>query len=336
MERAIQLAQLGEGYVAPNPLVGAVLVYEDRIIGEGYHKKYGEAHAEVNCIESVLDKDKHLIPISTLYVTLEPCAHHGKTPPCVDLILRHNIKKVVIALEDPFHLVGGAGIKKLQNNNIEVVTGIFENEARFQNRKFLTNILKKRPYITLKWAQSQDAYIGKKDERILLSNLLSHQHAHALRATHDAILIGKNTAIIDNPSLNTRFFPGASPKIILIDPTLQVPPRSKLFSAEQAIYVINNLKESVEGHIHFLRFSQDEFDINSLTKRLFDKGIHSILVEGGSFTLQRFIQSNSWDEAFIYKCPQILGSGIAAPHIEGRTIKISHLHDNQIQQICSF
>lgn len=336
MQRAIELAQLGEGHVAPNPLVGAVLVYKDRIIGEGYHKKYGKAHAEVNCINSVLDTDRHLIPLSTLYVTLEPCAHHGKTPPCVDLILSHNIKKVIIAIEDPFHLVGGEGIKKLLNNNIEVITGILENEARFQNRKFLTNIINKRPYITLKWAQSQDAYIGKKDERIILSNQLSHQHAHALRATHDAILIGKNTAIIDNPSLNTRFFPGTSPKIILLDPTLEVPLTSKLFASEQDIYVINNIKENDEENIHFLRFPEGEFDIMTLNKRLFEKGIHSILVEGGAYALQQFIHSNFWDEAYIYKCPQILESGISAPQIKGRTIKISNLQDNQIQQICSF
>ena len=213
MNRCIQLALSGAGNVAPNPMVGAVLVYEDRIIGEGYHKKYGEAHAEVNCIKQVKEADQPFIEKSTLYVSLEPCAHYGKTPPCADLIIKHRIPKVVVGCRDPFDQVNGKGIEKLAEAGIEVITGVMEEECRWLNRRFFTRVLKHRPYVVLKWAQTADGFFAPEDDtQYWITGLESRKLVHRWRAEEDAILVGKNTAAIDNPQLNVRYAPGRSPR----------------------------------------------------------------------------------------------------------------------------
>ncbi|HJW16280.1 MAG TPA: bifunctional diaminohydroxyphosphoribosylaminopyrimidine deaminase/5-amino-6-(5-phosphoribosylamino)uracil reductase RibD, partial [Flavisolibacter sp.] len=238
MARCLQLAQLGAGNVAPNPMVGAVLVYNDAIIGEGYHEKYGAAHAEVNCINSVIDGERHLISQSTLYVSLEPCAHFGKTPPCADLIVKLKIPKVVIGCRDPFVQVDGKGIEKLLAAGVEVTTGILEKECKELNKLFFTFHTLHRPYIILKWAQTSDGKIAyptlrKKSSspvsRLFITNAYTNRLVHKWRSEQMAILVGTNTAMHDDPSLNTRLWPGNSPVRLVIDKELALPPGLKLF-----------------------------------------------------------------------------------------------------------
>ena len=235
MYRCLQLAKLAAGYTAPNPMVGAVLVHSDRIIGEGYHKMYGAAHAEVNCIDSIGRDEKGLIAESTLYVSLEPCAHFGKTPPCTDLIIRSGIRKCIIACRDPFMEVNGKGIEKLVHAGVHVETGILEKEAIELNRRFFTFHTKHRPYVILKWAQTADSIIGTEAgsngdfERLLISNEYANRLTHQWRSSEAAIIVGTNTALQDNPALTTRLWPGPSPTRLVIDMKLSLPSSLQLF-----------------------------------------------------------------------------------------------------------
>ena len=242
MGRCIQLAKLGLGNVAPNPMVGAVLVYGNKIIGEGYHQKYGEAHAEVNCINSVSEKNKSLIEKSTIYVSLEPCSHYGKTPPCADLIIQNKIRKVVIGIKDIYKEVDGAGIQKLQNADLEVITGVLENECHDLNKRFFTFHQKKRPYIILKWTQSANGNIGLNGERILISNDYSNRLVHKWRSEEASILVGTNTALIDNPSLTARLWEGNNPVRIVIDKELKLPADLKIFNNKATTFIFNSSK----------------------------------------------------------------------------------------------
>ena len=297
MSRCIQLAKSGAGNVAPNPMVGAVLVYENKIIGEGFHQKYGEAHAEVNCINSVPAEQKSLIEKSTLYVSLEPCAHHGKTPPCADLIVKNKIKKAVIGCQDVYEQVAGKGIEKLQNAGVEVVTGVLENESKDLNKRFFTFHQQKRPYIILKWAQSANAKIGSKNgERVLISNGFSNRLVHKWRSEEAGILVGENTALKDDPSLTTRLWKGENPVRIVIDPELKLPASLKIFNHESKTIIYNLIKNSPGKNIKYIQLNPENL-LESLLSSLYENDIQSLLVEGGAKTLQSFIDQNLWDEA---------------------------------------
>jgi diaminohydroxyphosphoribosylaminopyrimidine deaminase/5-amino-6-(5-phosphoribosylamino)uracil reductase len=317
MSRCIQLARLGGGDVAPNPMVGAVLVYEDKIIGEGFHKKYGEAHAEVNCINSVLPENKILIEKSIIYVSLEPCSHYGKTPPCSDLIIKNNIKKVVIGCKDSYEEVAGRGIQKLQNAGVEVVVGVLENECRDLNKRFFCFHEKGRPYIILKWAQSSNGKIGAlNDERILISNDHSNRLVHKWRSEEAGILIGTATAQKDNPSLTTRLWPGKNPVRIIIDNQLKLSAKLNLFDLQADTIIFNKIKNTIEGNLQFIKLENDNY-MQQLLHSLYEMNIQSILVEGGSKTLQSFIDASLWDEARIITNEQmIIENGITAPEMK--------------------
>ncbi len=314
MSRCIQLAKLGAGNVAPNPMVGAVLVYDNKIIGEGYHKKYGEAHAEVNCIKSVPAEQKSLIEKSTMYVSLEPCSHFGKTPPCSNLIIQQKIKKVVIGCRDIYKEVDGKGIDKLQNAGLEVITGVLEDECKELNKRFFTFHQKQRPYIILKWAQSANSKIGSKNgERVLISNEFSNRIVHKWRSEEAGILIGSNTALKDNPSLTTRLWKGKNPVRIVIDPKLKLPVSLKIFDDESKTMLYNLLKNSSEKNIEYIQLKPENL-LESLLSSLYENDIQSVLVEGGAKTLQSFIDQNLWDEArVITNGEMIIEEGVDAP-----------------------
>lgn len=321
MARCIQLAKLGAGNVAPNPMVGAVLVYENKIIGEGYHQKFGEVHAEVNCINSVAEENKSLIEKSTMYVSLEPCAHHGKTPPCSDLIIREKIKKVIIGCQDIYKEVDGKGIEKLQNAGVEVVTGILENECIKLNKRFFTFHQEKRPYVILKWAQSANGKIGSAGKRIFISNDYSNRLVHKWRSEEAGILIGTNTALIDDPSLATRLWKGKNPVRIVIDKELKLPLSLKIFNGEAKTVLYNCSKDSCERNIEFIKLNNQDF-IKEMLNSIYEKDILSVLVEGGSKTLQCFIEAGLWDEArIITNGKMIIENGIDAPEIQGFMLK---------------
>jgi diaminohydroxyphosphoribosylaminopyrimidine deaminase / 5-amino-6-(5-phosphoribosylamino)uracil reductase len=322
MQRCIQLAKLGAGNVAPNPMVGAVLVYQGRIIGEGYHKKFGEAHAEVNCINSVDEKNQLLIEESTIYVSLEPCAHHGKTPPCADLIIQKEIKKVVIGCQDIYKEVAGKGIEKLRNAGVELVSGVFENECRDLNRRFFTFHQKKRPYIILKWAQSSNGKISSKNgERRLISNGYTNRLVHKWRSEEAGILVGTNTALKDDPSLTTRFWKGKNPVRIVIDQQLKLPSDLKIFNNESITIIFNCLKNSSQKNLQFIEIEKDNF-IERMVHSLYENNIQTVLIEGGSKTLQSFIDASLWDEARIITNEEmIIEEGVDSPEIKNFLFK---------------
>src|SRR6185437_14369043 len=316
MSRCIQLAGMGAGNVAPNPMVGAVLVYEDRIIGEGYHKKYGEAHAEVNCINSVEEKDKSLIEKSTLYVSLEPCSHYGKTPPCADLIIKNKIKKVIIGCKDIYKEVAGSGIQKLRNAGLEIAVGILEKECTQLNKRFFTFHQQFRPYIILKWAQSANGKIGSVEKRILISNDYSNRMAHRWRSEEAAILVGTRTALHDDPLLTTRLWNGKDPVRIAIDKNLILPQTLKLFNADSKTIIYNLRQASTAENLIYIKLEKENF-IDQILQSLFEMNIQSVMIEGGSNTLQSFIDAGLWDEARIITNKElIIENGIAAPEMK--------------------
>ena len=318
MLRALELSRLGLGRVSPNPMVGAVIVHKGKIIGEGWHQQFGGPHAEVNAINSVIDHQ--LLENSTMYVTLEPCSHFGKTPPCADLIIDKKIKRVVIAMQDPNPLVSGKGIDKLKNTGIEVSIGVLRNEALNLNKRFLKNILEKRPYIILKWAQTIDGFLApglnfsQKDKQI--SNSLSQQLVHAWRAQEDAILVGYNTLLHDNPKLNVRLInTHRQPTRITWDEKGVSPSNHYFFDGSQKSFVFNHIKEEKTATHSYLQIEPDEAGITDLLKRLLKECVGSVIIEGGAKTLEKFINLNLWDEARICTSPKIIGNGIKAPNI---------------------
>lgn len=313
MKRAFELAELGRGKVSPNPMVGCVIVQGDIIIGEGYHQKYGEAHAEVNAVNDV--KDKTLLKGSTAYVTLEPCAHFGKTPPCANLLAEMKVGKVVIAAVDSNPLVGGKGIQILKDAGIEVQTGVLEKVARWQNRRFFTQIEKNRPYVILKWAQSQDGFVARKDfSSKWISNSSSRQLVHKWRAEEDSILVGKNTAKYDDPALNVRDWVGKNPIRLLIDSKLELAQDLKLFDQAVPTICYNTHKSEEQGNLEFVKLKQ-EFSIQDILGDLQKRKIQSLIVEGGSFLLNKFLESELWDEARVFTSQNKFGEGIEAPII---------------------
>lgn len=328
MHRCLQLAALGAGNVAPNPMVGAVLVYNRRIIGEGYHQQYGQAHAEVNCINSVTEKDMHLISSSILYVSLEPCAHFGKTPPCADLIIRQGIRDVVVGCRDPFELVDGRGIEKLQHAGVAVITGILEKDCIDLNKRFFVFNLQQRPYIVLKWAQSNNAMIAKAGGvPLAISNDFTTRLVHKWRGEEQGIMVGTNTALSDNPQLNTRLWAGNNPVRLVVDMKLRLPQHLHLFDQQQPTIVFNGLKHENNGQVTFYRVDANEPLISQVLQACYSLKIGSVLVEGGAKLLQAFIDKGVWDEArIIENTGLIIENGVPAPRLHGHAIHHTQQH----------
>jgi diaminohydroxyphosphoribosylaminopyrimidine deaminase / 5-amino-6-(5-phosphoribosylamino)uracil reductase len=316
MQRAFELAQLGKGSVSPNPLVGCVIVCDDFIIGEGWHQQYGEAHAEVNAVNSV--HDKSLLKQSTVYVNLEPCSHHGKTPPCVDLLIAHKVKRVVISNEDTNPLVAGKGIGKLRAAEIEVIEGVLKEEGRELNKRFFQFMEKSRPYIILKWAQTADGFIAHENyDSKWISNDHSRQLVHKWRAEEDAILVGRKTVAYDNPQLNVRDWSGRDPVRIVIDRFLKLDERLHVFDRTQQTLVYNVLKHEEHTNLSLVRLDDDQSFLWHLLKDLHKRKIQSLIVEGGQHTLQHFIDQGLWDETRIFTSTKSFGVGIQAPKLRG-------------------
>ena len=318
MKRALQLAVLGKATVSPNPMVGAVLVCEGKIIAEGFHKKYGTAHAEADCLANVPESDRYLLADSTLYVSLEPCNHFGNTPPCTDLIINSGIKNVVVACMDPYEKVNGSGIKKLQDAGIIVTKSVLEKEAVGLNSRFFTFHRKQRPYIILKWAQTKDGFIGKDKERIKISSQITDRLVHTWRSEEASILVGTKTAIDDNPLLTTRLVKGRNPVRLIIDKELRISANHHLLADDLPTIIINTIKQREEGVKTFYKVGRDENILAVILNLLHQRKLISLLVEGGRDTLQRFIDAGIWDEARIITNNTIYqGGGIHAPVLKG-------------------
>ncbi len=314
MHRCFDLARLGAGSVSPNPMVGAVLVYENRIIGEGWHQRYGEAHAEVNAVRSVPVADRPLIARSTLYCSLEPCFHFGKTPPCVDLILDQKIPRVVVCNTDPNPLVGGQSLQKLRAAGVAVEAGVLETEGRYLNRAFFTWIEKKRPYVILKWAQSADGFIGRPGERTAISGPAAQRLVHRWRHESDAILVGTTTALTDNPRLDNRLYSGRSPLRIALDFSGKIPPAVHLLDDTRPTWMIGPAREGAFVHTFFQDINPANW-IPGLLQRLRENNRATLLVEGGAVVLQQFLDAGCWDEIRVIENPRRLGAGVPAPKV---------------------
>jgi len=312
LRRCFALARLGAGRVSPNPMVGAVLVYEGSIIGEGWHQRYGAAHAEVNCLAAVREADRVLIPRSTLYCSLEPCFHFGKTPPCVDLVIRERIPSVVVSNIDTNPLTGGQGLQKLIAAGVQVTQGILESEGYYLNRAFFTQITQKRPYVILKWAQSRDGYLGKPGERTPVSGPVALRYVHRLRSESDAILIGTNTVLMDNPRLDNRFYP-YTPALLRIayDRMGSIPDVYHLLddSVETWIY-----GQSRAGNFQYTHFFENK-GIPALLEQLRVANKAILLIEGGAITHKTWLASGYWDEIQVIQNKNTLGNGIPAPEL---------------------
>ncbi len=332
MKRALQLAKNGLGVTAPNPMVGAVIVLNDKIIGEGYTSAYGGAHAEVNAINSV--KNKSDLIKATLYVTLEPCSHYGKTPPCADLIIKHNIPNVVIGTMDPHDKVKGKGIARLKNAGCNVTIGFLEEACLEHHKRFITFQQKKRPYIILKWAETMDGFIAplppKRDEEpkpYWISNTFSRQLVHKWRSEEQAILVGTNTVLEDNPKLNVRDWTVKSPIRVIIDRNLKIQGNYHIYDKSVKTIIITEV-EDASKQLADIDFETIDFSKNvpeQICRTLHKKNIISILIEGGAQTLQSFIDSNLWDEARIFTGQNTFGEGLKAPKSNGKlheTLKI--------------
>ena len=379
IQRCLELARLGAGYVAPNPMVGAVLVYEGRIIGEGWHQQYGKAHAEVNCIASVKEEDRNLISQSILYVSLEPCAHHGKTPPCADLIIQHKIPRVVIGCRDPFKEVDarlndavgqGKGIEKLKAAEVEVEVGILEKECKELNKRFFTFHTLHRPYVILKWAQTADGKMAAspspsaggvlasgtsnsyiefensqnppsegREARLLISNEYSNRLVHKWRSEEASILVGTNTAMLDDPELTTRLWSGSSPVRLVVDMNLRLPSSLKIFNQPVRTIIFNTKVHSKESEsvtpspfmeqpnkakvgnvvrgVRYYQVTNDVSLVHQIMNALYQLKIQSVLVEGGAKLLRSFIEDGLWDEIrIIHNYSLNAGDGLDAPKPE--------------------
>ena len=329
MQRCIDLAQKASGKTYPNPLVGCVIVHNDEIIGEGFHEKAGQPHAEINAINSV--ENPEILKESTIYVSLEPCAHFGKTPPCASKLVEVGFKKVVIGTLDTHDKVNGKGKQILENAGIEVISGVLEKECRELNKRFFTFHQKRRPFIILKWAQSSDGFLDKDFKPTQIGNPLTKQFVHQLRSQEHAILVGTNTALIDNPSLTTREIVGRNPVRILIDFDLKVPANFNIYNDEAETIVFNTVKETIEGRITFIKIEKENF-LENLMQKLFDQQIQSVIIEGGSFTLQQFIDQHLWDETIIIKNENLeLLNGTKAPQFNFEKFAAKQFQDNTIE-----
>lgn len=334
MSRCIELARLGMGRVAPNPMVGAVIVYKQKIIGEGFHEKYGKAHAEVNAINSVADKD--LLKKSTIYVNLEPCSHYGKTPPCADLIVHYKFKRVVIGMKDPFAKVNGLGIKKIQQAGIEVVTGVLQQKCKELNKIFITYHTQHRPYIVLKWAETNDGYIdiirNKQSEQKpnWITNETCRALVHKYRAELEAILVGTDTAVADNPKLNVRLWSGKSPVRVVIDNSLRLPKSLYVFDNSIKTLIFNSLENKIQENTEYVKIDFSKNVLRQILDELYKKQINSLLVEGGQKTLQSFIDSELYDEVLAFVGNKNFKNGINAPTIKKHNFKTMEIGNSKL------
>lgn len=334
MLRCIELARKGTGSTAPNPMVGAVLVHHDSIISEGYHEHYGAAHAEVNCINQAISNGyAELLKQSTIYVSLEPCAHFGKTPPCADLIIQHKIPKVVIGCLDPFAEVNGKGIDKLKAAGIEVVKDVLKNECMELNKRFFIFHQQKRPYIILKWAQtkngkiaaslnpSQGGTLNSDNQRLFISNDLTNRLVHQWRSEEASILAGTNTALMDDPQLTNRYFNNRQPIRLVLDKELKLPASSRLMNMDAPTIIFNYQKHAEEGQPKYYQISKDENAVHQIIKALYRQNIQSVLVEGGAQLLQSFINEGLWDEARVITNEELLVEhGLSAPALFNQSL----------------
>ncbi|MBP7506546.1 MAG: bifunctional diaminohydroxyphosphoribosylaminopyrimidine deaminase/5-amino-6-(5-phosphoribosylamino)uracil reductase RibD [Prolixibacteraceae bacterium] len=331
MHRCLELAKAGEGRTAPNPMVGCVIVYEGRIIGEGYHTRCGMPHAEVNAINSV--KDKELLKKSTLYVNLEPCSHYGKTPPCSDLIVSYSIPEVIIGTIDPFSLVAGRGIEKLKTAGCNVETSMLEKECRELNRRFFTFHEKKRPYIILKWAQTSDGFIdtnrkaSKNKQPKWITNEIARVAVHKQRATEQAIFIGTETAIADNPSLTLRDWYGNQPVRIIPDLHGRLPINLSIFDGSCPTVIITSQNKKKDYPNSMVITCGDNL-LTTLTEFLYKNEIQSLIVEGGAKTLTGFINEGLWDEAHIYTGEIKFQEGVKAPEFKCQSVKSERINNS--------
>jgi diaminohydroxyphosphoribosylaminopyrimidine deaminase/5-amino-6-(5-phosphoribosylamino)uracil reductase len=320
IKRCFDLAVKGIGSVSPNPLVGCVITHNDQIIGEGWHKKYGGPHAEVNAVASVTDQT--LLPAATVYVNLEPCSHHGKTPPCADMLVAQRVKKVVISNVDSNELVYGKGVEKLRNAGIEVVTGVLEQEGRYLNRRFFTFVEQHRPYIILKWAQTSDGFMSRgSNDPSRISNELTQQLVHRWRSEEDAFLVGTQTAATDNPQLNVREWTGRNPVRAVIDRNLRLDKSLHLFDETQPTIIYNNIRN--DGS--YVKIN----DVGDIVGDLYHRKIQSLVVEGGAKTLDLFISAGLWDEARVFVASTKFGDGLKAPVLPGQP-SVAEVGDNQL------
>ena len=321
ISRCIELGKLGIGNTYPNPSVGCCLVVDDKIIGEGYTSIAGGNHAEVNAINSV--KDKSLIKDSTIYVTLEPCCHHGKTPPCVDKIVANGIKKVVIGIKDPNPLVCGKGIEKLKENGVEVISGVLKNECIEHHKRFLSYIINKRPYIILKWAETADGFIAPKEKNInepyWISNTKSRQLVHKWRSEEQAILVGAKTIREDDPRLTTRDWEGKNCDIYILSKN-GVQKDYKIFNQDSKVKILDSQEIDYDKDI-----------VKQMCDKFYADKILSIIVEGGTKTLSNFIDSGVWDEMRVFKTKEKLGDGIKGPKIKYKASKKFDIGDNKLE-----
>jgi len=324
MKRCIELAKNGLGTTYPNPLVGSVIVYENEIIGEGWHQKAGKPHAEVNAVNSV--KDHSLLSKATIYVSLEPCSHFGKTPPCCDLIIKHQIPNVVVGTIDSFSEVSGNGIKKLTEYGKNVTVGVLEDECRELNKRFFTFHEKKRPYVILKWAESQDGFIAPEhkeiQEPIWITNAFSRQLVHKWRTEEPAILVGTQTVIDDNPRLDARDWQGGNPVRIVLDNCNRIMKESHIFDGKQKTIIISGLQSEVENeNLSYEKIDFSDAIANQVMDVLYENGLQSVIIEGGRKTIQTFIDAGFWDEARIFRGKAILKNGTKAPVLNGNSYK---------------
>lgn len=324
MKRCLELAVLGAGKTSPNPMVGSVIVWNDEIIGEGYTSPYGGPHAEVNAVQSVIAKygEEHarqMFSESTIYVSLEPCAHFGKTPPCADMIVAMGFKKAVIACLDPFAKVNGLGLQKLQEGGVIIEVGLLEEEAKWVNRRFFTKLKEFRPYVILKWAETSDGYFAPVEGQRWISNQASKQLVHKWRSEEDAILVGKRTAEIDNPSLTVREWEGKNPKRVLIDKQLELSDNLAIYDDSAETIIFNALKTDWQGNRKYIEL--ENFDLylpQQILYQLYLMDIQSIIIEGGKKTLDLFIQAGLWDEARVFVGKEEWEEGMKAPQLVGK------------------
>lgn len=318
MRRCLQLARCANSFVPPNPMVGAVLVVGDKIIGEGYHKKYGEAHAEVNAIQSV--KDKSLLTDATLYVSLEPCSHHGKTPPCAAKIIECGIRRVVVGTLDPNPKVAGKGIRLLKDAGVDITVGVLEQECKELNKRFFVFQLHKRPYIILKWAQTADGYIDiiradANEKPLKISNTLTSQMTHRMRSENQAIMVSTNTVLLDNPSLSVRYWTGKNPIRVILDRQGRLPESYTAFNGLTPTLVFTELAKTNKQNVQYITIDFSDNVLDVILDTLYQYNIHSVLVEGGAQLLNSFIEADKWDEIAVEQAPVFIGDGVKAPRL---------------------
>lgn len=333
MKRCLQLAQQAEGYTAPNPMVGAVIVCDNVVIGEGYHQRCGEPHAEVNAICSV--KDQNLLNKSTIYVNLEPCSHYGKTPPCAQLIIDKKIPRVVIGMGDPNPKVNGKGIQLLRDAGVDIIENVLLRECQLLNKRFLTMHTKKRPFIMLKWAETQDGFIDilrttSETSPLRISNEVTKTLNHQIRSVESAILVGTNTALLDNPHLTSRKWSGRNPVRMVIDKTLRIPLDYHLYDESTSTVIFTDKTVESKENTTFVKLDFSHNIVSQIVDYLYQVNLSSLIVEGGTQLLQAFIDTHLWDEVHVETSPIVIGTGVKAPKVTMKTVETKWYDENKM------